>query len=238
MQEPAWYRYANTFCDPRFHYLLIGGLGAAEDDAQLMHLRVTYVYTFMELPLAGKGAPGIVYRHFYARDSTKFDMLAPARAAYAHLDRDRRHPNARILLHCRAGMSRSAFALLYHLMRSWRMLLADAYALLKEARPIVDPNDAFKQVLCEWNNSAEAARYLSAIAYLHRSLPGSSARVTSISIAHPRPFMLHLVGSMLPTQEAVRLVCVSRHWNAAVRVIDRREAEVRGGHKHKQTCLS
>jgi len=52
-----------------------------------------------------------------------------------------------VLVHCHAGMSRSASIVIYYLMRSQNLTYADAYALCKSKRKCIGPNTSFVQQL-------------------------------------------------------------------------------------------
>lgn len=52
-----------------------------------------------------------------------------------------------VFVHCMAGISRAATAVLVHLMRSERIPLLIAFRQLKAARPCVHPNDGFWRAL-------------------------------------------------------------------------------------------
>lgn len=60
-----------------------------------------------------------------------------------------RNPNARILVHCRAGISRSASVVIYYLMRSRGVSYHDALNYLKSKRPIVNPNPWYQRQLLD-----------------------------------------------------------------------------------------
>jgi hypothetical protein len=60
-----------------------------------------------------------------------------------------------VLVHCVQGRSRSAAIVLFHLMRTRRMHVHDALALLQRARPIVQPNMAFMTQLTRWCTAEE-----------------------------------------------------------------------------------
>ena len=51
--------------------------------------------------------------------------------------------DGKVLVHCFAGKSRSATFWLAYLMSKKNIVLADAFALLKEKRPIIEPNIGF-----------------------------------------------------------------------------------------------
>ena len=52
-----------------------------------------------------------------------------------------------ILIHCAAGVSRSASFTIAYLMKKNKMKYEDAYALVKEKRKIIRPNSYFTQQL-------------------------------------------------------------------------------------------
>ncbi|XP_015747930.1 PREDICTED: dual specificity protein phosphatase 19-like [Acropora digitifera] len=54
--------------------------------------------------------------------------------------------NGAILVHCNAGVSRSATVILGYLMHTERLTLEESMKILKEARPCVKPNEGF---LCQ-----------------------------------------------------------------------------------------
>jgi protein-tyrosine phosphatase len=50
----------------------------------------------------------------------------------------------RVLVHCAAGISRSASIVIYILMRKYNCPYSAAYQFLKRRRPIIDPNPGFQ----------------------------------------------------------------------------------------------
>jgi len=57
------------------------------------------------------------------------------------------NPDAKFLVHCHMGMSRSASMVLYYLMKTYRYDYDRALKLLKKCRPIVRPNDSYSDQL-------------------------------------------------------------------------------------------
>lgn len=55
--------------------------------------------------------------------------------------------NEKILVHCRAGISRSATIIISYIMKTKKMNLDEAYKFVKSKRPIVDPNLDFYESL-------------------------------------------------------------------------------------------
>lgn len=56
----------------------------------------------------------------------------------------------RTLVHCLAGVSRSAAMVLGYLVKHRNMPLADAFALVRAARPTARPNSGFFRQLIDW----------------------------------------------------------------------------------------
>lgn len=54
-----------------------------------------------------------------------------------------------VFVHCMHGVTRAATAVIVFLMRNRNMSFTDAFALLKEARPIIDLNEGFERALRE-----------------------------------------------------------------------------------------
>lgn len=58
--------------------------------------------------------------------------------------------NANILVHCIAGVSRSASLIIYFYMKKFNMSYTEAYTLVKKSRSIVNPNESFRLQLLSY----------------------------------------------------------------------------------------
>lgn len=64
----------------------------------------------------------------------------------------------RVLVHCHAGISRSSTIVLLHLMINNGLTLSEAWAHLKHARPVVNPNHGFWKLLLDVDERATRFR--------------------------------------------------------------------------------
>eukprot|EP00096_Caligus_rogercresseyi_P014373 TRINITY_DN6882_c0_g1_i3.p1 TRINITY_DN6882_c0_g1~~TRINITY_DN6882_c0_g1_i3.p1 ORF type:complete len:155 (-),score=48.54 TRINITY_DN6882_c0_g1_i3:100-564(-) len=67
--------------------------------------------------------------------------------------------HGKTLIHCAAGVSRSACLVLAYLMRHHGMPLASAFQKVKSIRPAVRPNNGFVHQLTLWEEECERLRW-------------------------------------------------------------------------------
>ena len=60
-----------------------------------------------------------------------------------------------MLVHCHAGISRSATIVIAYLMKALSMTLEEAYKLVKSRRPRIKPNQAFISQLMEYEKEVQ-----------------------------------------------------------------------------------
>lgn len=146
---------------PRLLYL--GDWDNALDTERLVELNVRTVITIHNEPGNMKLPPRFKHVKFPLADvSTEdisqyfaptYDIIDAARAKRQGMwaaDRLCSHPIhcIAVLVHCGAGVSRSASLCIAFLMRDRRMTAHDALQLVKERRSIAEPNDGFWRMLC------------------------------------------------------------------------------------------
>jgi len=91
--------------------------------------------------------PGIHYKFVEAKDNSEQDLKSKFEDICNFL---KRNENERVLVHCQAGISRSATACLAYLMKEKNMSLDSSFVELKKRREIVCPNFSFLGQLKSW----------------------------------------------------------------------------------------
>lgn len=90
--------------------------------------------------------PGVTVAVFPAEDRSDYNIHKDAVGALKFIFDGVRN-NELILVHCHAGVSRSATVVLMYLMIRYKMPLDEALMTLKNIRPIVNPNSGFMAYL-------------------------------------------------------------------------------------------
>ena len=142
--------------------LLLGSAAAARSGAALRALGVTSIvncaYNSEPLPAAELAAAGVahaarlLFRDEAARPGQ--DNLALIRAGAAAVAEGLAATRGAVLVHCVAGVSRSASVVLAFLVARQGLPLADAAARVKAARPVAHPNAGFWKALVEIEREA------------------------------------------------------------------------------------
>ena len=94
-------------------------------------------------------APGITSTRILIQD-TPYARLGLYFDKCAKVIDDIRKQGGKTLVHCVAGVSRSASLCMAYLMRCKGMTLKDAYKLVKSKRPVIHPNPGFFRQLVEF----------------------------------------------------------------------------------------
>lgn len=131
-------------------FLFLGNVANAEDRASLAFLGIDHVLVALDCDSGVDTLPpyheGIRYLHLNFADNAEVELCPHLDRAYDFIE-DASRAGGRILVHCRAGRSRSAALVISYLMRKQGSSLHDAFTLLKQRRPCVLPNLGFWQQL-------------------------------------------------------------------------------------------
>ncbi|ETW06118.1 hypothetical protein H310_03710 [Aphanomyces invadans] len=135
-------------------YVFLGGRQQAKNRELLESLGITHILNVTPTrkvdPVAGvpnffEKDNAFTYRRCALFDNQGEDILTSLDGCIAFIDQAKFH--GRILVHCKAGVSRSAAIVLAYLMKTLAMPFADALSLLQQKRPMVNPNASFRAQL-------------------------------------------------------------------------------------------
>jgi predicted protein tyrosine phosphatase len=139
---------ANTMSKVCEH-VFVGGCLAAANRTLVRTNRITHIlkmFSDSDLLSPPVRHPGVEYCVVPTQDVPTF----PIDLYFAQCIRFIQHAirrNGVLLIHCHAGVSRAATIALLHLIIDERLTLNDAWAKLKRARPVVNPNPGFWAIL-------------------------------------------------------------------------------------------
>jgi len=100
-----------------------------------------------------KKITGVKYEFVQANDNSEMNLKSKFEFICDFL---KKHENERVLVHCQAGISRSATACLAYLMKEKNMSLDRSFNELRKRRECVSPNFAFLGQLKSWEREIMA----------------------------------------------------------------------------------
>lgn len=151
-------------------HLYLSNVRAAGDSCQLARCNVTCVVNVSETPSRAARLPGVEYVHIPIPDSPlaplseHFDQVADKiQLKAAH--------GGRTLVHCKAGVSRSAALCLAYLMKHRQVSLLEAHRWLKDRRPLVRPNRGFWEQLIRYEMELRGSNSVSMVSSSMGDIP-------------------------------------------------------------------
>jgi len=128
-------------CNKVITGLFISGIHEASDSLCLKNLGITHILCLTEFIKVK--IPGITYLHLPVMDTETQDMIAIFDETFEFIDQARLS-SGNVLVHCMAGISRSATVVTAYLMRKFGFSMGDSLEMVQKARPIVCPNGMFR----------------------------------------------------------------------------------------------
>jgi len=125
---------------PQFLYM--SSYIEASNFQALTALKITHILN-VTIECDNKFEGKFEYLKLQIDDSTKEDLFHILQDALAFIDKVKATPNAKILVHCLGGKSRSAAIVIAHLMKTQNMDLKHAVNHVREIRSVINPNKGF-----------------------------------------------------------------------------------------------
>uniref|UniRef100_A0A3Q3W9H5 protein-tyrosine-phosphatase n=1 Tax=Mola mola TaxID=94237 RepID=A0A3Q3W9H5_MOLML len=151
----------NAVVSPILPFLYLGNEKDAQDLDLLLRLNIGYVVNVTtHLPLYHVNS-GLRYKRLPATDNSKQNLRQYFEEVFEFIEA---YQSGRgVLVHCQAGVSRSATIVIAYLMKHTLMTMTDAYKYVRSRRPVVSPNLNFMGQLLEFErdlNSGVTPRIL------------------------------------------------------------------------------
>ncbi|KAM9788829.1 dual specificity protein phosphatase 10 [Neosynchiropus ocellatus] len=152
----------NAVVSPILPFLYLGNERDAQDLDLLRHLNIGYVVNVTtHLPLYHVKS-GLRYKRLPATDNSKQNLRQYFEEVFEFIE-EAYQSGKGVLVHCQAGVSRSATIVIAYLMKHTLMTMTDAYKYVRSRRPVVSPNLNFMGQLLEFErdlNSGVTPRIL------------------------------------------------------------------------------
>ncbi|OQV12216.1 putative Dual specificity protein phosphatase 10 [Hypsibius exemplaris] len=137
-------------------YLYLGNERDAGDIKRLSDLKVKYILNVTSHSPLHFEKEGLRYKRIPASDSGQQNLMQYFQEAFDFIDEARRS-DSNVLIHCQAGVSRSATIVIAYVMHSMQLSMDEAYKLVKDKRSVISPNLNFMGQLDEYGKGLMAA---------------------------------------------------------------------------------
>jgi len=137
--------------------LFIGSEWSAHDLDQLNEKKISHIVTLTNVAQA-TFALNFHYLKIDIEDSSTSKLYLWFPKCLEFIDRAICEEKGRVLVHCEQGLSRSATVCIAYCMGKYRLGYEDARALVRRARPIIEPNEGFVSQLLLFQDSLKFER--------------------------------------------------------------------------------
>ncbi|KAL7716963.1 Internalin-A [Entamoeba marina] len=145
------------FCDFIIKGLYLGSYPNAHNKNYLNSINVTHILTVADLhPVF---PTNFIYKCINIDDDVTENISQHFNECFEFIDAARR--NGSVFVHCAAGVSRSASVVIAYLMKEKKMSYSKAYSHVQNKRPIICPNQAFREQLIEFGKTLESSCVIS-----------------------------------------------------------------------------
>lgn len=129
--------------------LYLGDICTALNKEELTRIGITDLLTIEIKPLQAHDLASCIKRYLFINvmDHTKQDIISHFDATNEFIESALKDATNKILVHCVAGISRSASLVIAYVMKTRSMNYTEAYELVSHKRRIVDPNEGFVRQL-------------------------------------------------------------------------------------------
>ncbi|XP_063002241.1 dual specificity protein phosphatase 10-like [Elgaria multicarinata webbii] len=146
----------NAELSPILPFLFLGNERDAQDLERMLSLNVGHVLNVTtHLPLYHADSGRLRYKRLPATDNSRQDLRQYFEEAFEFIE-EAHQSGKGVLIHCQAGVSRSATIVIAYLMKHTLMTMGDAYKYVKGRRPVISPNLNFMGQLLEFETDLNA----------------------------------------------------------------------------------
>ena len=136
-------------------HLYLGCRKIASNLHSLKEHRITRILNVTNsIPNQFQDLEGFKYKQIAVEDVHEVDMLKQLPEAFSFIEEAKRR-GEKVLVHCHAGMSRSATVVIAYLMKYYGHTLDTAYEFVKNIKPNISPNVSFMGQLLEFECSLQ-----------------------------------------------------------------------------------
>ena len=132
--------------------LYLGNMNSANNFGLLRRLRISHILTIC--PTRPNHEPGLKYLHVSIQD-TPSARISQQFTRCIRFIAEALASGGVLLVHCQAGISRSATIIIAYLMKTKQMSYPEAVGCVYKSRPIIKPNIGFVQQLQDFSMSLQ-----------------------------------------------------------------------------------